>query len=689
MHPRNVYLKGIDFLQLSNNYPSLKNYLDSHNSIDFKHQEAQRCLTEALLYCDFRLNVKLPSDRLCPPHSTKTFQAELCPMDTRYIVHCLRYLETQDVNSGTGASAIYPLLGCALEKSWTFVASENDRGSFGYACENISANHFDSRIHVVQAKANSPILLPLFLDAEATFDFTMCNPPFYSSVEDVVHSAEAKQFGPNAVCTGAEVEMFTPGGEAVFVGKMVEESSRARHRCRWYTSMLGKLSSVEDIVNTLKSHSIDNYIVTEFVQGQTRRWAVGWSFLNVRLPDSVSRIPNPNPTISKCLPAHNTITQSVPDISKTILAESLHQMLSSISHLNIQSRTAARENTLDADMTAMDVDDSDVPDIIIFAQEDTWSRSARRRRNQVPLDATSSMNPSVSSTPLLLSLDTALVCSIHIKDLPSRDVNSLSGSRPTSVMFLGHPAFDYTCKVANVLKKIRDYAGGMIDQGPALRPRLNCGSTALVSSVGRISSPIEHMIPKRDGVCRSHSHSWLSFRPRLLVFQGCTGPAGAPNLRWCWLLSSGSDLEVKFSFPSDTREPEDALVNRNIAKGATNHPHLLHDCLTVSFGLGTVQYRLKEFFNERKKSYEVRVLRIAIFEKPCSLDDLKTPEEAAQVFYDILQVHNWLYTEARILHRDLSMGNIMFRRVGGKVYGVLNDFDLSSFLPFRDELSSQ
>ncbi|KAF5358729.1 hypothetical protein D9757_012257 [Collybiopsis confluens] len=177
-------------------------------------------------------------------------------------------------------------------------------------------------------------------------------------------------------------------------------------------------------------------------------------------------------------------------------------------------------------------------------------------------------------------------------------------------------------------------------------------------------------------------------------------------LRW-----EGKKFVVKFSFPSETRDPEDALVNhaRNIAKGghawATNHLPLLYDCLTVPFGPGTVQYRLKEFFNKRKKSYEVRVLRITISEELCSLNDLKTPEEAAQVFYDILQgksssytgflyltlavVHRWLYTEANILHRDLSMGNIMFRRVGGKVYGVLNDFDLSSFLPLRDEPSSK
>ena len=32
-----------------------------------------------------------------------------------------------------------------------------------------------------------------------------------------------------------------------------------------------------------------------------------------------------------------------------------------------------------------------------------------------------------------------------------------------------------------------------------------------------------------------------------------------------------------------------------------------------------------------------------------------------------------------LLHRDLSPNNIMYRRVGGKVYGVLTDFDLSSW----------
>ncbi|KAJ3803948.1 hypothetical protein F5876DRAFT_53964, partial [Lentinula aff. lateritia] len=44
----------------------------------------------------------------------------------------------------------------------------------------------------------------------------------------------------------------------------------------------------------------------------------------------------------------------------------------------------------------------------------------------------------------------------------------------------------------------------------------------------------------------------------------------------------------------------------------------------------------------------------------------------------LVPVHQWLYECVGILHRDLSSGNIMYRRIDGKIYGVLNDFDLSS-----------
>ncbi|KAJ3990255.1 protein kinase [Lentinula detonsa] len=81
-----------------------------------------------------------------------------------------------------------------------------------------------------------------------------------------------------------------------------------------------------------------------------------------------------------------------------------------------------------------------------------------------------------------------------------------------------------------------------------------------------------------------------------------------------------------------------------------------------------------------EETCEGSIMYITVFEELHPLSELDDLTDFAQVFYDILQIHRWLYKCAGILHRDLSIGNIMFRRIEGKVYGVLNDFDLSSFV---------
>lgn len=107
----------------------------------------------------------------------------------------------------------------------------------------------------------------------------MCNPPFYASQEEMLNSAETKSHVPFSACTGAAVEMIAPGGEVEFVTRMINESLQLRDRIQWYTSMLGKLSSVTTLVERLNEHNNNNYAVTEFVQGnKTKRWAVAWSW---------------------------------------------------------------------------------------------------------------------------------------------------------------------------------------------------------------------------------------------------------------------------------------------------------------------------------------------------------------------------------------------------------------------------
>lgn len=118
----------------------------------------------------------------------------------------------------------------------------------------------------------------------------MTNPPFYKSAEEMVQSAAQKSRPPFTACTGAKVEMVTDGGEVAFVDRILQESLVLRERVHWYTSMFGFLSSLVDFVEKLKKHGIDNYAVTEFVQGsKTRRWAVAWSFGSMRPSQDVAR----------------------------------------------------------------------------------------------------------------------------------------------------------------------------------------------------------------------------------------------------------------------------------------------------------------------------------------------------------------------------------------------------------------
>ncbi|KAF8883212.1 hypothetical protein CPB85DRAFT_395418 [Mucidula mucida] len=51
-----------------------------------------------------------------------------------------------------------------------------------------------------------------------------------------------------------------------------------------------------------------------------------------------------------------------------------------------------------------------------------------------------------------------------------------------------------------------------------------------------------------------------------------------------------------------------------------------------------------------------------------------------------IAVHRWIYDYPRIMHRDLSHGNIMWHVRKSRICGVLNDFDLSSS---RDASSKQ
>ncbi|KAF5358710.1 hypothetical protein D9757_013025 [Collybiopsis confluens] len=157
----------------------------------------------------------------------------------------------------------------------------------------------------------------------------------------------------------------------------------------------------------------------------------------------------------------------------------------------------------------------------------------------------------------------------------------------------------------------------------------------------------------------------------------------------------GRPLVLKLSFPPSERSSEGDLIcaarkhaKDNDSDWALKHLPLVVAC--VDNPDGEVNDPNQKTFLTRLKShvgdaYESCSLRATVLEKLEPLSSLKSAREFAQVFYDILQIHRWLYEHPEILHRDLSMANIMYRRDGDNVYGVLNDFDLSLFRTCMDE----
>ncbi|KIK65125.1 hypothetical protein GYMLUDRAFT_240440 [Collybiopsis luxurians FD-317 M1] len=151
---------------------------------------------------------------------------------------------------------------------------------------------------------------------------------------------------------------------------------------------------------------------------------------------------------------------------------------------------------------------------------------------------------------------------------------------------------------------------------------------------------------------------------------------------------------MKLSLHNKSHPAEDYIIGRCTDEAAQlqhnwvlNHLPKLYWSFTEPFRDMNTQSSLEVKLGDQ---CEERALRGLIQEELYNLMELEAPLEFAQVFFDILQCHEWIYKYPRILHRDISQANIMFRRVGpeNQIHGVLNDFDLATILDDPDHPSS-
>ncbi|KAK4227416.1 hypothetical protein QBC38DRAFT_509680 [Podospora fimiseda] len=289
---RHLYNKDPNFKQLAKQDADFAAVVQENGQLDFTDPAAVMQLTKTLLKADFGLQLQLPDDRLCPP----------IPNRHNYILWLKDLLDSTSysppgsqpvcgLDIGTGASCIYPLLGTIQRPSWHFIATDIDDKSLEHAKQNVEMNNLSDRIRLI-LRSPEDTLIPSGSESHVSpLAFVMMNPPFYTSVDEMLSSAAKKSRPPHSACTGAPVEMVCEGGEVAHVGRLLKESLVLRGKgAQWYTSMLGKVTSLEALVPQLRENGIDNYAVTEFIQGnKTKRWAIAWSFGPMRPAERVAR----------------------------------------------------------------------------------------------------------------------------------------------------------------------------------------------------------------------------------------------------------------------------------------------------------------------------------------------------------------------------------------------------------------
>ena len=88
--------------------------------------------------------------------------------------------------------------------------------------ESIRENVLEPAEDVAMQKP--PVLVGVVKESES-FDFCMCNPPFFESIEEA-------GLNPKTSCGGTAEEMVCPGGELAFVTQIIEDSVSLKNSFR-------------------------------------------------------------------------------------------------------------------------------------------------------------------------------------------------------------------------------------------------------------------------------------------------------------------------------------------------------------------------------------------------------------------------------------------------------------------------
>ena len=290
-HPRNRYQGQYDFSRLEQAFPGLGKYIRDNSAgestINFSDPLAVKSLNKALLLDYYELSYwDIPDGYLCPglPGRAEYIHriADLLAED-----NLLQGDKVLGLDVGTGANAIYPLLGI-LEYDWKMVGSDINTEAITAAQLVVDKNPVLQGKFELRLQARDEHFFRTVIQEGEHYCFSVCNPPFHTSSQEARKANERKNQGLGIATSaalnfgGRDHELWFPGGEERFLRMLAQESKHYREQCLWFSSLLSSKDNLRPLKKVLKKVGIEESRVLPITIGHKQGRVVAWTFHSLK-----------------------------------------------------------------------------------------------------------------------------------------------------------------------------------------------------------------------------------------------------------------------------------------------------------------------------------------------------------------------------------------------------------------------
>ena len=294
LHPRNRHRNQYDFDALVKSCPELAPFVilndNDIQSINFFDQHAVKALNKALLLHHYGIKYwDIPQGYLTPPVPGRAdyihYLADLLAASNDNKIPKGQNVKCFDIS--TGANCIYPIIG-QHEYGWSFVATEVDPAGLESARKIVDENTNLKKSVEIREQANKNLFFQGVMGEKETFDLSICNPPFHSSKKDAdtanrrkLRRISTKEASRRKLNFGGKAnELWTAGGEELFIRNMIHESRIFANNCFWFSSLVSKEDNLQSVYQAFKKAKVVEYKTIKMGQGNKKSRLVAWTFLS-------------------------------------------------------------------------------------------------------------------------------------------------------------------------------------------------------------------------------------------------------------------------------------------------------------------------------------------------------------------------------------------------------------------------